>query len=494
MRKGLLVLVSLCLAGTAPALAQMPSSSGYPLAYPGYGNPYGSRAFVPPALPPEGPQVLPPPLPPGMFVPGAGHASTATIDTPRMLGWPPPRQILPPSNPPPPELTPDGPCGPSACAPLTEPAAASPPPPVPLPVPAPTAPPELPHAAPNGYRWYGGAELLALWLKQGTSPPLAATGPLGAPGTTVLLDGPSFGNGERFGARGTLGMWLNPDQHAGIELTYLQLLQGSPSCGTGPQAGALAVPFFNVATAAEDAFVLASPGTQTGATEVNEVSRLWSAEGNFRYGLCHGCSYQLDLLAGVRAVGFDESLTQTSTTTTLAGPAAGTSLATGDDFGTHNLFLGGQLGMEAEAHAGRWSLDGWAKAALGNNWETANISGGTLVTSAGGAATLLPGGLFALPTNIGHYTHDQLAFVPEAGIHVGYQLAHHLRAFAGYDFLYLNNGVRPGDQMDRGVNPTQVVTPAGVIPGLTGPARPAFTFNQSDVWAQGVTLGLEFRY
>ena len=53
--------------------------------------------------------------------------------------------------------------------------------------------------------------------------------------------------------------------------------------------------------------------------------------------------------------------------------------------------------------------------------------------------------------------------------------------------------VRPGEQIDVAVNSTQV--PTSVLFGpLTGPARPAFNFRQSDFWAQGLNLGLEFRF
>ena len=47
---------------------------------------------------------------------------------------------------------------------------------------------------------------------------------------------------------------------------------------------------------------------------------------------------------------------------------------------------------------------------------------------------------------------------------------------------------RAGEQIDFVVNSNQVAPP---IPG--GPARPAFNFNGSDFWAQGLNFGLEFK-
>ncbi len=66
-----------------------------------------------------------------------------------------------------------------------------------------------------------------------------------------------------------------------------------------------------------------------------------------------------------------------------------------------------------------------------------------------------------------------------------------VRIYVGYTLLYWSNVVRPVDQIDFGINPTQLPTAAG--PGtLVGPARPAFNFHETDFWAQGVNLGVMF--
>ena len=61
--------------------------------------------------------------------------------------------------------------------------------------------------------------------------------------------------------------------------------------------------------------------------------------------------------------------------------------------------------------------------------------------------------------------------------------------------MYWIRVLRPGNQIDHGVNLTQnaVLDPNGVGM-LVGPARPVPPFNRSDFWAQGLSLGLEFRY
>ena len=55
--------------------------------------------------------------------------------------------------------------------------------------------------------------------------------------------------------------------------------------------------------------------------------------------------------------------------------------------------------------------------------------------------------------------------------------------------------MRPGDQIDRTVNTTQSVayteTPK---PVLQGGARPSFAYNESDFWAQGISIGFAYRF
>jgi hypothetical protein len=55
--------------------------------------------------------------------------------------------------------------------------------------------------------------------------------------------------------------------------------------------------------------------------------------------------------------------------------------------------------------------------------------------------------------------------------------------------LYLDDVVRPGTQIDRVVNATQIGGGA-----LVGPARPAFGFNSTDVWLYGANFGIEATY
>jgi hypothetical protein len=68
-----------------------------------------------------------------------------------------------------------------------------------------------------------------------------------------------------------------------------------------------------------------------------------------------------------------------------------------------------------------------------------------------------------------------------------------LKVYAGYNFLYWSNVLRPGDQIDRTVDLTFVPNPPPGVPP-SGQNRPTVPFTRSDFWAQGVQFGLEFRW
>jgi hypothetical protein len=83
--------------------------------------------------------------------------------------------------------------------------------------------------------------------------------------------------------------------------------------------------------------------------------------------------------------------------------------------------------------------------------------------------------------------------VSEVGLNVGWQLTRHVTLYAGYSFLWVNTVARAGEQIDPVVNTTQFPILSGNGP-LVGLARPAFHFDGTDFWAQGLDFGLELRY
>jgi hypothetical protein len=269
------------------------------------------------------------------------------------------------------------------------------------------------------------------------------------------------------------------------------------------------VPFFDPDLGAENTFVLASPGFVAGGALVTLTSRLQGAEANGLVTFLSRPGLRASVLAGFRYVDLRENLTFANTSTGVQDPTAemsnnGLIVSTQDQFDTHNQFYGWQVGLSGEYRQGGLSVSAFAKLALGDMNEAVTVSGASATNffnaPAGGPFTGVPtqvvpqSGIFAQPTNVGRITRHEIAVVPAVGVNVGYEVVSGLRVFVGYDFLYLSDVVRPGNQIDRTVSTAQTVP--GAVAGIA-PApgtRPVMILSGSEFWAQGLNVGLEYRY
>jgi hypothetical protein len=356
-------------------------------------------------------------------------------------------------------------------------------------------------ACPHANRFYGSAEYLLWWIKDSSLPVLVTTGTvasqgiLGQAGTTVLFGG-EHENDAFSGGRFTLGYWLDSCQTWGIEGSYFFLAERSTGFSANSnQFPIIARPFFNLNQGIE--FAEETSGQRaSGAIAIDLPVRFWGLEANVRRNLLSGCSYRVDLLGGIRYLDLAEDLDIVESTDVQAGVPVlgGNNFLVFDGFHTRNQYYGEQLGVDAEYRRGKWFVDFRGKVAIGVNHESLNIVGNELVTNAAGAASFIQGGLLALPSNIGHFSRDHFAVAPEVGINFGYQVTDHVRAFVGYNFLYLSSVIRPGDQVDRVLDITQI--PNFPVPGVQATAlgRPTVLFKETDFWAQGINFGVEIRY
>ena len=105
----------------------------------------------------------------------------------------------------------------------------------------------------------------------------------------------------------------------------------------------------------------------------------------------------------------------------------------------------------------------------------------TVTTPSGGPAATGTGGLLARPSNSGTFERNEFIYVPEASVNLSRRLNEHLDVSLGYTFIYWSSILLAADQVDMSVNPN-------------GGTSPAFTFNDTDFWVQGVNVGLEFHY
>lgn len=371
-----------------------------------------------------------------------------------------------------------------------------------LPVKAP-----LPKPPPAPTWWVSGGALL--WsVKAAPLPPTLTTfapgspsavtgfgGALGVPGT--ILQSPDHLNYGPFGGgRFTLGHWLDSDPRFGLEADGFFL--GSKSTGFSQMSDGsvpLRVPFSNVPPGAgfplgSSSFVLADPGFAAGGQVISSSLQLWSIEGNGLYRAYSGSGLSVSVIAGLRYLDLREGLSIASTENLL--PLGTASFTATDNFSTRNQFFGAQLGVKAERQFGQFDGSVVAKVALGDNYQSVSINGSSLASGAFAATPgTSSGGIFTQATNIGLQTRNQFAVVPEAQVQLGYTIWSGIRVFVGYDFIYLSNVVRPGDQIDTTLNFTgnSTITPGSV---LTGAARPMPLFNGSSFWAQGVKFGASY--
>jgi hypothetical protein len=400
------------------------------------------------------------------------------------------------------------------------------------------------------------AEYLHWWFKDSRLPPLLTVGSttnfvpgaITQSGTLVSFPSlggnvPSFGSfgglgtretfgniddgGNQPGGRFTVGFWFNHCETFGLEANYLVFSPRPFDMRVGPLGTGgspiVARPVFDVSSLQERAFYISLPGGQqftltptqtiqqvvTGTFDANLTHTLWGAEANLIGTSFVADCWRLDFLAGGRYIDLEERLDLTENVTDINGAfpglpglfftnagslnAPGTNFLVDDRFQTRNRFSGGQIGFRAEARCCRLYANLTGKIAMGVNQEEVQITGFTQMTVPGAAPSLSQGGLLALPTNIGTFSRSKFTVVPELTVNVGYHICGWMRIFVGYNLFHMDNVVRPGDQIDRVVNLTQT---NHLFPGLpfSGLPRPGVLFQSSDFWAQGVNLGVEFRF
>jgi hypothetical protein len=87
------------------------------------------------------------------------------------------------------------------------------------------------------------------------------------------------------------------------------------------------------------------------------------------------------------------------------------------------------------------------------------------------------------------------AVVPELRLHVGYRLTPTSSLRLGYGVLFADKVARPGNHLNRNINPTQSASwTEDPNATLSGPAQPSFSFSSSSFWAQSLSVALDVRF
>jgi hypothetical protein len=131
----------------------------------------------------------------------------------------------------------------------------------------------------------------------------------------------------------------------------------------------------------------------------------------------------------------------------------------------------------------------------------------------GTGGEIIPGGIFAQPSNKGNFGRMAFAAVIETGARAGFRISRNVEIYAGYNFLFTSSVVRPGDQINPSINPSRTALAQasrqtvgtgsgdpipfgapGKAPPPTGPREPAFSFAATNFWAQGLTAGVRIDF
>jgi hypothetical protein len=358
------------------------------------------------------------------------------------------------------------------------------------------------------FRCWARAEYLLWWVKGPPIPfPLVTTGDpntgfpgvnsagaIDQPSTRVLFGGSNQSLDTFSGMRFTLGAWADSDQVFGVEGTGFVLERRASSFALASDAAGnppLYLPAFNVQTQAERAVAISDPLRGfSGDVAVSSRLQLWGAELNGLVNLWRRSALDVSLLAGFRYADLKENFQLRNTTNDLL---FFNTTVLNDHFDTRNQFYGGQVGSRLSWQGNRLSVDVTGTVALGGTHQIVNVQGDISQFGPGAFAPgKFAGGLFTQPTNIGRRSANDFTVLPAAGARLAYQVTPFLCLSVGYDFLYWNQVVRPGNQIDRNINQSQ--SPIFGGGALVGQAAPAPLFNRTDFWAHGVSVGVGARY
>lgn len=366
-------------------------------------------------------------------------------------------------------------------------------------------------AAPNNNGWLA-ADFLFGWIEGSHLPPLVTTNPpgtaqavagvLGNPSTTVLLSGTvnrDMISGFRLGG----GYLYNQESGLGVEAGILYLpSQSSSFLFTSDNNPILGRPFFDIRTIAPNtnpqgpaAVLVAFPGNATGTINVhaktgnfftanfNLTERIWAPDDS---------GFRIDGLLGYRVATFNDGLRISHHIDSLNPLLPGTSIDSFDDFSARNTFNGADFGFRTSySWNERLSVDLLTKVAAGNMHRTVNIRGQQTTTVAGAPPPVIaPGGVYALSSNIGKYSSNVGAVLPEGGANLNWRLRSNMNLKMGYSLLYLGRVQRADDQIDSTVNP-DLFPPA--VPAAT-PRRPVFADQSSNIWIQTLNVGLDVTF
>jgi hypothetical protein len=361
----------------------------------------------------------------------------------------------------------------------------------------------LAQAPESSDRFYAETNFLLWWFKPIClnvpvvsigNPQAAIPGAIGQPGTQIVIGGSpphKFEFAATPGGEIKLG-WVRADNSIGVEVSgfLMDTASASQHFASDANGGPATYLPYQAPDNSQQALPFTVPGVVAGSSLAIGSTHVWGVESNailpFMLERC-GHTVSGAFLIGGRYLDLTDRDRITNTLRLVADPTA---VATGaDQVMTRNQFAGPQLGVQIGLEREKWSLTYTTKLAAGSTHQLRSIEGSPLLISTT-SAPLVPGPLIALPSNIGRETADRVTLVPEVGLQARRALTSWCSISLGYRLIYWNKVLCPGDQMSPLVNITQLPFNGPV----TGPLLPSPQIVHTDYFAQGLDLGLEFRF
>lgn len=352
-------------------------------------------------------------------------------------------------------------------------------------------------------RFWMSGEYLYWWVKN--SPidvPLItennnpmALGIITEPGTKIIFGQGSNINTFNFGAfnggRITVGGWIDPCYTFGLEASSFGLSKqkSSYSASSVNNRVTINVPFYSTQSSffstqpTENVLINRLPTT----INVSNTMQPSSFQLSGLYNLKDKIQFPLVFILGMRYININEDLNLTASIYNT--PLVPNSIVNVEDnFSTKNDFYGIQLGGRSHFTYCHLIFDTSITVAIGKIYQTLVVDGQTTINN---RVIIQPIGLFSEPTISGTHRNNEFGLLPELSLKIGYEINRYICPYFAYNFIYLNNIIQPGKQIDRNINQSQnpLLGGTGV---LSGAAAPVAKFNNSNLWMQGVSAGIQF--
>lgn len=318
-----------------------------------------------------------------------------------------------------------------------------------------------------------------------------------------LVSGGQFGLGYWWTEKNP---WLPGEEIAvlGAESRFFFVGSRSLSFIDG-ESNTLVRPFFDTSTGTQTGVIIAAPGFATGRISGSATENIWGAEANLWKNLYYdvpGTVCTLEGMAGIRYLHQDTGakLSRFSQyNSDITGPysfLAGNTISSSESFTANNNFVGGQIGLRGKVYMDpHFYVSSELTLALGGNFESLSINGTQTRVSPTTGTTVTPGGLLAMPSNIGTLNQTRFAQVPTGNLLLCFPYGNCLEIKLGGTALCWSRIARIG-----GSEISNPQIDATTIPGWPGsgistsPVAANAYFKQSDIWIVGLVLSAELKW